>query len=126
MLSFLFIFPFIANFGEASLKSDCNDFKTGKFALTDKASNRNYEIERNDSLQIETDLNTGRVSKFDVTWISDCEYELRIREGGVDIMNFYKNKVLTIRIIETYKNSYKFEGQVEGMYKTTQILKRIK
>lgn len=105
----------------------CKEFRTGRFTLTDKNIDGKYIIERNDSLQIETDLNSGYTSKFSVTWVNDCEYQLSILEGRDDIMNFYRGKKLTIKIIETYKDSYKFEGSLEGLdHRPTQIVKRIK
>jgi len=108
-------------------KPKCKDFKTGKFALTDNKINGNYIIERNDSIQTETDLNKNATSKFKVIWVNDCEYQLHIIEGPTEIMDFYRGKTLTIRILETYKDSYKFEGQLEGLdRKSTQIVKRIK
>ncbi len=117
----------LATIYETKKESTCKDFKTGKFTLTDKKIEGKYIIERNDSLQIETDLTTGNTSKYNVKWVNDCDYELRIIEGRDEIMDFYAGKVLTIRIIETYKNSYKFEGQLEGLErKSTQIIKRIK
>lgn len=94
---------------------DCRNFKTGVFLLSDTAQNLSYRIERNDSLQIETRIGSGDTSRYKVTWRNDCEYELRIVAGGEEIMEFYKDKVLEIRIIETFEDSYKFKGSVKGI-----------
>jgi hypothetical protein len=114
-----------AQFSGDELK--CREFRTGRFMLNDKKIDRKYVIERNDTLQIETELNTGDTSKYKVTWVSDCEYQLNILEGREELMNFYRGRTLTIRILETYKNGYKFEGQLEGFdYRPTQVVERIK
>ena len=61
-----------------------------------------------------------------MTWVNDCEYELRIEEGRKEIMDFYKEKVLKIKIIETFDDGYKFSGSVEGFdYEYYQTLTRI-
>ena len=106
----------------------CTEFRTGKFALIGNPISHNYIIERNDSLQVETDLTAGSVSKFKVTWVNECAYELTILEGNEVIMNFYKDRTLSVRIIETFKDGYKFESQLKGIdsYVLTQTLRVVK
>ena len=91
---------------------DCRDFKTGKFKLIDGTGQ--YIIERSDSIHSERNLITGESSKYKVSWINDCQFELRIIEGRKDIMDFYHEKVLVIKIIETNLNGYKCIGQIKG------------
>ena len=42
-------------------------------------------------------------------------------------MNSYRGKTLTIRILETYPDGYKFEVRMEGSdYRLVEVLKRMK
>lgn len=126
-LLLIMILAFGVSLAKSGSDLKCKGFKTGKFTLTDKTIAGKYIIERNDSLQIEIDLNKGDTSKYKVTWVNDCEYQLHILEGRDEIMDFYRGKTLTIKIIETYKDSYKFEGSLEGYDRvSTQIVKRTK
>ncbi|WKZ61135.1 MAG: hypothetical protein QY309_06535 [Cyclobacteriaceae bacterium] len=91
---------------------DCKTFRTGKFRLVDK--DQEYIIERNDSIQIENDLKKNTMSRFKVTWVTDCEYELDILEANEEAMNFFKGKTLSIQILETSDNGYKYEAKLKG------------
>lgn len=93
-------------------KIDCKAFKTGIFRLVDK--DQEYLIERSDSIQIEKDLKKNTISKFKVTWVTDCEYELDILEGREEVMNFFKGKTLSIQILETSDIGYKYEAKLKG------------
>ncbi|WP_291721303.1 hypothetical protein [Bernardetia sp.] len=107
-------------------QTTCQSFKVGKFKLSDKKYNKEYLIIRNDSLQIETDLETGKVSKYKVDWESDCKYVLTVLEGDKKVMDFYKDRKLSVEIVELYKNGYKFLAEVEGInVKFYQVLTRI-
>lgn len=92
----------------------CKDFKTGQFVLVDSVRKTEYLIERNDSVQIETDIQRKEISAFKIHWLSDCEYQLNILEGPDKLMNFYKDKTLNIKILETYTDGYMFEGSISG------------
>ncbi len=93
--------------------SNCKAFKTGKYKLVDKE--RSYRIERDKKIQIETDLTTNETTRFKVKWVSACEYELNILEGRKDLMEFFKNKTLVIRILETFEKGYKYEAKLKGI-----------
>lgn len=99
---------------------ECSDYHFGKFKFIDTKSNTNNRIERIGDKQIETDINNGRTTVFRVKWTSDCEYELTIIEGSSEYVNFYRNKILIIKILETYNDGYRFEGHIKGSreYKT--------
>ena len=96
-------------------KTTCQSFRVGKFKLSDKKYNKEYLIVRNDSIQIETDVETGKVSKYKVEWESDCKYVLTVLEGEKKVMDFYKNRKLSVEMVELYNNGYKFSAKVEGL-----------
>ncbi|PZR40753.1 MAG: hypothetical protein DI538_03145 [Azospira oryzae] len=93
--------------------TNCKAFRTGKYKLVDKE--RAYRIERDQRFQIETDLSTNETTKFKVTWVNRCEYELNIISGREDLMIFFKDKTLVIRILEIYENGYQYEARLKGI-----------
>ena len=71
-------------------------------------------------------LKKNTISKFKVTWVSDCEYELDILEGREEVMVFFKDKTLSIRILETFDNGYKYEAKLKGTeMKLTHTVERV-
>ena len=101
------LFPF-----DNGVELDCKAFKTGKFKLID--TDQEYIIVRNDTIQIEEDLKKKTISKFKVTWVSECEYDLDILEGREEALNFFKGKTLSIKILETFDKGYKYEAKLKG------------
>ena len=57
------------------LMQDCDKYRTGKFYIYNKANKQRINIERRDSLQIETNEN-GDITVLKVKWTSACAYEL--------------------------------------------------
>jgi hypothetical protein len=102
-------------FSSFSQNATCKDYKTGRFILHDKETKMKFSIERNDSIQTETDLKTGEVAKFRVYWESECKYSLKILECRQDLMDFFKDKALHVEIIEIYKDGYKFSAKADGI-----------
>ncbi len=96
----------------------CKSFKTGKFTLIDNQKNLEYTIERNDSIQTETNVKTGQVTKFKIDWESDCKYSLTMIYGRQEIMDYYKNRKLRIEIVEIYDDGYKFSTKLDGFDQT--------
>jgi len=95
-------------------KTDCKSFKIGKFELNDKENNVIFYIERNDSIQTETNSINQDTLKFRITWINDCEYKLQLLSGTQQMKEFYAKRNLNIKIIETYKDSCKFSARLDG------------
>ena len=50
-------------------------YRTGKFYIYNNINKQRINIERRDSLQIETNAN-GDITVLKVNWTSDCQYEL--------------------------------------------------
>ena len=75
--SLLFFGAIIIAFSAFNMISDqsCELYRTGKFYVYNKQSKQKVEIERRDSLQIETNAN-GDITVLKVNWTSDCQYEL--------------------------------------------------
>ena len=96
---------------------NCNQFRNGKFELKGKKTGIKYWIERHDSVQLETDQETGKAIQMNIKWIDDCTYELsRLAEisdtiypGGVKRIKEYLPVKATIIIVK--KNYYVFEAR---------------
>lgn len=82
--------------------------------LIDNQKSLEYTIERNDSIQTETNLKTGQISKYKIDWESECKFSLTIIEGRQELLDFYKNKKLHIEIVEIYNEGYKFSAKLDG------------
>jgi len=118
---------FIWALSPISTEVKCTEYRTGTFSLQDEALGSDHLIVRTDSIQTETDLMTGAKSKYKVTWVTDCEYELNIIDGGPEIMDFYRDKTLIIQITNVTKDGYRFQGFIKGTDRVvTQVLKKVK
>jgi hypothetical protein len=124
---FFFVLSF-CSFSISCIQSpNCSTFRTGKFKLVDKTNNLDYLIERNDTMQKETNLISGKVSVYKINWETDCKYSLTITEGEPQLMELYKNKKLHIEMIEFYEDGYKFSAKLDGFdIVKYQIIKKIK
>ena len=103
---------------------DCDKYRTGKFYIYNKQNKQRINIERRDSLQIETNEN-GDITVLKVNWIGPCQYELffnymtpkevskdknvqRIFDANVDVP-------LQIKILEGTESYYVFEAGKKGL-----------
>jgi hypothetical protein len=50
--------------------TNCSSIHNGEFIMED------YLIKRHDTIQVETNLKSGKTVEFKVDWINDCEYSL--------------------------------------------------
>jgi len=75
--SFLFsIIIVFASFSKKTAKQNCEVYKSGKFYIYNKVNKQRINIERRDSLQIETNETNGDITVMKVKWTGSCEYEL--------------------------------------------------
>ena len=86
----------------------CNLYKNGKFLYHFPGKNIDILIDRNDSIQTETDLSTNNKVVFIIKWITNCDYELRFKSQINSDNNEYKFKmkdaVLNTKIIVANEN----------------------
>jgi hypothetical protein len=85
----------------------CRKFKNGKFKITDPVTGV-YLIERKGKTQIEYGENSKLKAEFEVIWLSKCTYTLELKKilENPNNIQFPKNLVLKVQILETTKNSY--------------------
>ena len=104
-LLFVLLIFFTGNAFSQDLK--CSQFKNGKFMIVDAEAGNSY-ITRNGNLQTETGDGSELELLFDVVWLDECTYTLKVKE----ILNNPNNipipmeMVLTVEIVEVKENSY--------------------
>lgn len=87
-------------------------------------------IDRQDSIQIETNTVTGEISKSKITWPTPCEYKItdisnnKISKDGVD--SFFSITPLTITIVTVSKDFYIFKIKVDSANKHLEYVDTIR
>lgn len=78
LLKYLLLFftvTTVLSFARITKVQTCDKYKTGKFYIYNRANKQRVNIERKDSLQIETNEN-GDITILKVNWTGPCQYEL--------------------------------------------------
>ena len=117
-----FLFPITAflavSCSSISKQTGCERFKTGRFELHSKLDNSISLIERNDSIQTETNNKTGHVVKARIKWTANCEYALtyfaQTTNSSDTIVPFVQSRPLKTAILQTGKDFYIFKASMEG------------
>lgn len=104
--------------------NDCGQYKFGKFYIYNKVSRQRINIERKDSLQVETNAETGDITVMKVNWVGDCEYELLFNymtpkevskaKRSQTVVETSANIPLQIKILSGTDNYYVFEASKQG------------
>jgi len=104
--------------------SNCDAYRTGKFYIYNKTNKQKINIERRDSLQIETNETTGDITVMKVKWTGSCEYELLFnymtpKEVSKDksvqrIFDVNRDTPLQIKILSGTDSYYIFEAGKKG------------
>jgi hypothetical protein len=113
----------------SSKQSTCNKFRTGKF-LSHSAFDQQTIVERNDTMQVETNDVAGLVMRARIRWTSPCEYQL-INPEEKDSTGLFKpmvgGKTITGRILKAEDDYCVYEASMEGvsmrMIDTLKVLK---
>lgn len=103
----------------------CEDFHQGTFEMRKPQEDYAVRIVREDSIQTETNLNTGEVTKAVVTWDNICNYQLRYTESTSPMAVNLIGKVLLVRIKAIQGKTYTYEAVLRGTQTVTdgQIVK---
>ena len=132
----LFAFVILVGNGIAAQDSNkplCEKFKTGTFRLDDEKNNVHTLVKRTATHQTEYDLNNkGSFIKFEIEWVSECEYVLvkPIKYKKVeDMYKFFMDKKLHVRITESSGDDYTFVAKFKDfpqMPEVSTTMKKIK
>jgi hypothetical protein len=95
---------------------DCAAFKEGQFVLEDKINGNTY-ITRTKNTQIEIQEYTKLKIEFEIIWVNDCTYSLKIKKILENPRNLPvpKNMVVSCQILETKKSSYIQKSSAKGI-----------
>jgi len=112
------IFIAIVSCSVSPNKLDCTNFRKGKF-VSHIADEQNTIVDRNDTIQIETNQITGHIFKARIKWISDCEYELSNIEESTNFSDTLKpvwqNKIIRTKIVKVENGYCIYETHVDGV-----------
>src|SRR6188474_2191977 len=128
LLRYLLLFCTVAtvlSFVTITAVQTCDKYKTGKFYIYNKTSKQRINIERRDSLQIETNEITGDITVMKVNWTGPCQYELFFnymtpKEVSKDttaqrIFDLNGDKPFQIKILSGTDSYYIFEATNMGL-----------
>ena len=108
----------IGSFFSCRDKLTCKNFRSGKFIYNTKIDNVQFMIDRSDSIQIETDLKTGLITKTKIKWISDCEFEMHYVSSQDTTLEKFSPMLgdipIMVRILKIGDDHYIFEQEIEG------------
>ena len=113
----------VSSFTSTTEMQTCDKYKMGKFYIYNKVNKQRINIERRDSLQIETN-ESGDITVLKVMWTSACGYELVFnymtpKEVSKDknvqrIFDSNGDIPLQIKILGGTDNYYVFEAKKPG------------
>jgi hypothetical protein len=92
---------------------ECKNFKIGKFRFDFEVNGQKKTtfFERFETIEIETF--EGKTDTSTVRWVNDCEYILQKKHPK----SSQEKKAISMRILNTSKNSYTFEFGIVGSNK---------
>lgn len=120
---FVFCFLLISTIFVVSCKNppECLRFKNGKFFTFSPVTKKKIVIERNDTLQIETDVVTKETMKSKIVWKSPCEYDIIAISNNKSyqdrIDTFFSITPITVTIIGNGKDFYVFKARLDSANK---------
>ncbi len=110
LLFLLCFLIFECNNGKLVSPESCQEFKNGIFESF--SDTLRIISQRKGKVQVErTALGN---SKYEVTWKSDCEYELKLLQTEMEIAKNNIGRIYKVKITGTSKNQYSYECSVDG------------
>src|SRR5690348_16611410 len=102
-------------------KKNCFRFHNGRF-ISHEALGQRTIIDRRDSIQIETNEQTGHVFKSNIRWINDCENQLTDFFEKSDSTDSFKpwlpGKIVTTKLIKTTSEYCIYESKMSDVSMT--------
>ena len=89
---------------------NCEDFKTGTFEYYEDSIR--IEVERKENFQIEK--TPFGDSRYDVEWLSDCEYTATLTETDFQALEPKVGTVYELEITSTTEDTYAYRIKVRG------------
>ncbi len=116
IIIFFITIPFFGCSLSGVKNSECKKFKNGKFILRAELNNTDYLLNRNDSIQIETNVKDEKVTKWKVVWTNQCTYELwYLAMPPLSKQDsFFTTHPFVNKILEATKDYYVFESRMDA------------
>jgi len=111
----LFVLPLVSFISLQKTKDTCEQFRTGKFLfrLDPPGRDISFIIERNDSIQTETEKTSGKYTKLSIKWVEPCIYEAKMIETTFNfpdsVQRIRRTVPLRTKILSWTKDYYLFE-----------------
>ena len=86
---------------------DCLSFHTGEYMYTDSARDT-WELKRTKKYQTERNKRTGKIRRFKILWLSDCEYRLTQVWTNDRSRRKWNRADYSYRIISSTANSFSY------------------
>lgn len=86
---------------------DCTSFHTGEYLYTDSTGDT-WELKRNKKQQTERNKRTGKIIKYKISWLSDCEYRLTQTWSNDRNRRKWNRANYSYRIISSTPNSFSY------------------
>jgi hypothetical protein len=98
-------------------RNKCDQYRNGTFYYHFKIKEKisHYIMTRNDSMQIETNSESGNIAKYKIRWMDNCSYELKFIEGTEilpeKLLNLKKTMLIQTSILSGTKEYYLFKSK---------------
>lgn len=108
----------------AGINQKCEKVQKGTFFQYSKFDGAKIRIDRNDSIQVETNLINGDIQKSRIQWITPCSFLLMptIKPLGSSYKDktdsFIQNTTFRINIIDVQKKYYIFTCKIDSIGKS--------
>ena len=117
-LTVILFLLFVSSCTEKKDKLDCSIVTKGKFEYRGGYTNKQFSIERDDSIQIEKDEDTGLGMKFKIEWNGPCDYTLTplsfIINGRDSSIGRAESRRMKTGILKVTKNYYVCRSTIDG------------
>ncbi len=111
-----------------SQEPDCRSLRVGKFRLDDSSTGLRSLIERTETKQIETNLDTGETITGSITWVDECTYVFTYIETSSENENVrsFIGEELVVEITKIEGEKISFNCTIKDYnYEASFFMKRI-
>lgn len=91
-------------------------FKTGNYIQIDTAANKHIHIVRDENIQTEYNMNTGKITKNKITWPNDSTYILEIIETDNEIPEGKNYSKVEVQILSSTENTYFYKAHLSDFH----------
>jgi len=123
IVSCILFFSFTSTFSqEETIILDCKKFRSGKYTYQE-ASYKSVIVTRNTEEQVEHELISGLIVKYNIDWISDCEYVLtQFWSNNIAVAKLNGSKIY-VKIIQILGDKYKYEAKQNDVLSSFTMIK---